>query len=68
MNTFTLLPDGTLQHESGFVLITENESIRLDLTTFDEFVIGMREEDDGELEGRVGQLMVAALGFLQRLN
>lgn len=68
MNTFTLLPDGNLRHESGFVLITENEHIRLDLTTFDEFVAWMREGDDEEMEGRVGRMLGDALGFLRRLN
>lgn len=68
MNMFTLLPDGNLLHGSGFVLITENEHLRLDLLTMDEFIDWMREGDDRELEGRVAQLLVDALGFLRRLN
>lgn len=68
MNTFTLLPDGNLLHDSGFVLITENEHIRLDLLTMNEFIAWMRQGDDGELEERVGQMLVEALGFLRGLN
>lgn len=68
MNTFTLLPDGNLLHDSGFVLITENEHIRLDFLTMDEFIAWMREGDDEELEGRVGRMLVEALGFLRGLN
>lgn len=63
MNTFTLLPDGNLLHESGFVLITENESIRLDMTTYFEFVEWMQEGDDDVLDERFRQLLADALGF-----
>ncbi len=55
-------------HDSGFVLITENEHIRLDFLTIDEFIAWMQEENDEELEERVGQLLVDALAFLIRLN
>lgn len=68
MNAFTLLPDGNLLHDSGFVLITENEQIRLDILTIDEFIAWMQEENDEELEERVGQLLADALVFLRRLN
>lgn len=68
MNTFTLLPDGNLLHDSGFVLITENEHIRLDFLTIDEFIAWMREVDDEELEEMVRRMLVDALGFLRRLN
>ncbi|MBK1780592.1 hypothetical protein JHL22_05120 [Advenella sp. WQ 585] len=68
MNTFTLLPDGNLLHDSGFVLITENEMIRLDVLTFDEFVAWMNQEEEGALDERFRQLLVDALGFLRRLN
>lgn len=69
MNTFTLLPNGNLLHDSGFVLITENEHIRLDFLTFDEFIAWMREGDDeDELEERVGRMLGEALAFLIRLN
>lgn len=68
MNTFTLLPDGNLLHDSGFVLITENEHIRLDFLTMDEFVAWMKEGDDEELEEMVGRMLVGALAFLRRLN
>lgn len=68
MNKFTLLPDGNLQHESGFVLITENEHLRLDLDTAEAFIDWMREGDDDELVDRVGRMLVDALVFLRRLN
>ncbi|WP_169294633.1 hypothetical protein [Advenella sp. EE-W14] len=68
MNTFKLLPDGNLLHDSGFVLITENEHLRLDLLTMDEFIAWMREGDDEELEKRVGRMLWEALGFLWGLN
>lgn len=50
------------------MLITENEQIRLDLETFDEFVSWMREGDDEELGERVGRMLGEALAFLRRLN
>lgn len=69
MNTFTLLPDGNLLHDSGFVLITENEHIRLDFLTIDEFIDWMREGDDeDELEERVGRMLGDALLVLRKLN
>lgn len=68
MNTFTLLSDGNLLHDSGFMLITENESIRLDMTTYFEFVAWMNFEDDDVLDERFIGLLVDALGFLRRLN
>lgn len=68
MNTFTLLPNGNLLHSSGFVLITEDEHLRLDLLTMDEFIAWMREGDDEELDERVGWMLVEALGFLRGLN
>lgn len=68
MNTFKLLPDGNLLHASGFVLITENESIRLDMTTYLEFVAWMQEGDDYVLDERFRQLLLDALGFLRGLN
>lgn len=68
MNTFTLLPDGNLQHESSFVLITENEHIRLDMNTADVFIDWMKEDGECGLEERVGRLLVEALRFLRKLN
>jgi len=68
MNTFTLLPDGNLLHKCGFVLITENESIRLDMTTYFEFVEWMQEGDDDVLDERFRQLLADALAFLRGLN
>lgn len=68
MNTFKLLPDGNLLHSSGFVLITENEMIRLDILTFDEFVDWMNQEEEGVLDERFRQLLVDALAFLRGLN
>lgn len=68
MNTFTLLPDGNLLHSSGFVLITENEHIRLDFLTMDEFVAWMSQEGDDVLDERFWKLLADALAFLIRLN
>lgn len=55
-------------HDSGFVLITENEHIRLDFLTIDEFIDWMREGDDDVLEERAGRMLVDALAFLRRLS
>lgn len=68
MNTFTLLPDGNLLHDSGFVLITENEHIRLDFLTIDEFVAWMSQEGDDVLDERFWKLLADALAFLRGLN
>lgn len=68
MNTFTLLPDGNLLHNSGFVLITEDERLRLDLLTVDEFIDWMKDGNDDVLYERFRGLLVDALGFLRKLN
>ena len=50
-------------HSSGFVLITENEMIRLDVLTFDEFIEWIKAGDDDVLDERFRQLLVDALVF-----
>lgn len=55
-------------HDSGFVLITENEHIRLDMNTADVFIDWMKEDGECGLEERVGRLLVEALRFLRKLN